>query len=132
MKAAGIVRLLQLGPNTAPEMLYFPQTDNLRRQDFQRAGLPLHPLTDILHHQHIFALVLIVGHQPATQTLRLAIVRMAGNGSRQRFGTQQRPATPPQPFRRRPQKGLLRVKDHQEVEAVKVAAAAGRHNRSGV
>jgi hypothetical protein len=40
MQAAGIVRLLQLGPDAAPQMLYFTQTDHLRRQDFQRAGLP--------------------------------------------------------------------------------------------
>jgi hypothetical protein len=55
------------------------------------SGLILQALADILHHQHIFALVFIVFHQPVGQQLRLAIVLMAGNGPGQRFGAQQRP-----------------------------------------
>ncbi|VTM89955.1 Uncharacterised protein [Raoultella ornithinolytica] len=81
-------------------MLHFTQPHHLRRQDIQRTDLILHTLADILHHQHILALIFIIFHQPVGQQLRLAIVRMAGNGPGQCFGAQQRPTPAPKPLRR--------------------------------
>jgi hypothetical protein len=78
----------------------------------------LQTLADIFHHQHIFALVFIVVHQPLAQTLRLAIIGMAGDGARQRFGAQQRAAPPPQTLGRGAEKRVAGVEYHAEMIAM--------------
>ena len=76
-------------------MLDLTQPDDLSRQYLKRLRMVLKTLTDIFHDQHIFTLVFIIIQQPLAQALRLFIIRMAGDGARQRFGAQQLATSPP-------------------------------------
>ena len=118
MQALLVVGLFELGPDTAAQMLHLTQAYHLGRQYLKRLRRVLKTLTDIFHDQHILALVFIVVQQPLAQTLRLFIIGMAGDGARQRFGAQQRAASPPETLGRRAKKRVAGVEYHAEVIAM--------------
>ena len=99
-------------------MLHLTQAYHLGRQYLKRLRRVLKTLADIFHHQHIFALVFIIVQQPLAETLRLAIIGMAGDGSRERFRAQQLAAPPPETLGRRAEKRVAGVEYHAEMIAM--------------
>ncbi|MPN00610.1 hypothetical protein SDC9_147806 [bioreactor metagenome] len=83
----------------------------------------LQALTDILDHQHIFALIFVVLHQPFAQLPGLIIIRVICYRPGERLGTERGIATSPETFRRRTQERTLRRKSHIKMVAVQVQTA---------
>ncbi len=113
-------------------MLHLTQAHNLRRQHVKHAAITLQALTDILDHQHIFTLIFIVMHQPVPHAGGLGIIRVTGDRTGQRLGTQQGSTPPPQPFRRRTEKGPGSIRAHQKVVALEIHPTAGGYQSDRV
>ncbi len=78
----------------------------------------------------------IIVHQPVAQKAGLLVIGMAGDGTGQRFGTQQVAAPPPQSFRCGAKKRVAGIENHAEMIAVPDSGhgwppTAPRHSPAG-